>query len=71
MIVDVFNVDSYGSEHRRTNHRLLDNTGRTAGRESEVTFTENRERHLRMLAQSRQRLATTLQSKQDPTISDP
>ena len=31
--------------------RLLDDTGRTAGRESEVTFGENRERHLRMLAQ--------------------
>jgi hypothetical protein len=48
MIVDVFNVDSYCSERRCSNHWLLDDTGRTAGRESEVTFGENRERFLRM-----------------------
>ena len=51
MIVNVFDVDSYCSEHGCTKHRLLDDTGRTAGGESEVTFGENRERHLRMLAQ--------------------
>jgi hypothetical protein len=58
MIVNVFNVDSYCSEHGCTKHWLLDDTGRTAGRESEVTFTENRERHLRMFAQAGQRPAT-------------
>ena len=51
MIIDLLNVDSYCSEHGCTKHRLLNNSGRTAGRKSEVTFTENRERHLRMLAQ--------------------
>ena len=71
MIVDGFNVDSYCSERRCSNHRLLNDTGRTAGRESEVTFGENRERHFRMLAQSRQRFTTPLQSEQDPTISGP
>ena len=53
MIVDVFNVDSYCSEHGCTKHWLSDDTGRTAGRESEVTFGENRKRHLGMLAQPR------------------
>src|SRR4029077_14985009 len=57
MIVDIFNVDSYCSEHRCTNHRLLNDTGRTAGREREVARGENGERHFRMLAQSRQRAA--------------
>ena len=51
MIVDVFDVNGNCSERRRNNHRLLNDTGRTAGRESEVTFRENRERHFRMLAQ--------------------
>ena len=71
MIVDLLNVDSYWREHRLANHRLLDDTGRTAGGECEIAFTENRERHSWMLAQSRQRFTTPLQSEQDPTISDP
>ncbi len=53
MIVNVFNVDSYCSEHGCTKHWLSDDTGRTAGRESEVAFGENRKRHLGMLAQPR------------------
>ncbi len=53
MIVDVFNVDSYCSEHGCTKHWLLDDMGRTAGGECKIAFTENCERHLRMLAQSR------------------
>ena len=51
MVVDFFNIDSYCSKHGCTKHWLLNDTGRTAGRESEVTFTENRERRFRMLAQ--------------------
>ncbi len=45
--------------------------GRTAGGECKIAFTENRDRHFRILAQSRQRFTTPLQSEQDPTISDP
>jgi len=71
MIVDVFNVDSYCSEHGCTKHWLLDDMSRTAGGECKIAFTENCERHFRMLAQSRQRFTTPLQSEQDPTISDP
>jgi len=71
MIVDVFNVNSNCSERRCNNHRLLDDTGRTAGGECEIAFTKNRERYFRMLAQSRQRFTTPLQSEQDPAISDP
>ncbi len=51
--------------------QLLDDMCRTAGGECEIAFTENRERHFWMLAQSRQRFPTPLQSEQDPTISDP
>jgi len=71
MIVNVFNVNSNCSERRCSNHRLLDDMGRTAGGECKIAFTENRERHLRMLAEPRQRFTTPLQSEQDPTISNP
>ena len=71
MIVDIFNLDSDCSERRCTNHRFLHNTGRTAGREREVTSGENGECHFRMLAQSREGSTTALQSEEDPTISGP
>ena len=53
MVVDVFNFNSNCSERRRKNHRVLDDMGRTAGGECKIAFTENRELHFRMLAQSR------------------
>ncbi len=68
MVIDPFDVDRDGCVFRSTDHPILEDPRRAPSGERDVTIGEDGERHLRALAQTRQRPAITPQAEKDQII---